>query len=81
MTLEKLQLIATARVSSTFKGRWCRWWNLSKGSRQEYNYPASPASDLVLRSWIDKAAFFARVFSLSKFELIAFLILCAVMFY
>ena len=81
MTLEKLHLIATARVSSTFKGRWCRWWNLSKGSRQEYNFPASLALDLVLRSWIDKAAFFAGVFSLSKFELIAFLILCALIFY
>ena len=81
MMLEKLQLIATARVSPTFKGRWCRWWNLSKGSRQEYNFPASPASDLVLRRWIDKAMFFAGVFSLSKFELIAFLIPCAVMFY
>ena len=81
MTLEKLQLIATARVSPTFKGRLCRWWNLSKGSRQEYNFPASLASDLVLRSWIDKAVFFAGVFSLSKFELIVFLIPCAVMFY
>lgn len=61
MTLEKLQLIATAKVGATFKGRWCRWWNLSKGSRQEYNFPASPASDIVLRGWIDKAAFFAGV--------------------
>ena len=81
MTLEKLQLIAMARVSPMFKGRWCWWWNLSKGSRQEYNFLASPASDLVLCRWIDKAAFFAGVFSFSKFELIAFLIPCAIMFY
>ena len=76
MTLEKLQLIATARVSLTFKGRWCKWWNLSKGSRQEYNFPASQVSDLVLQGWIDKAVFFAGVFSIFKFEFIAFLILC-----
>ena len=80
MTLEKLQLIATARVSLTFKGRWCGWLNLSKGSRQEYNFPASPTSDLVFRGWIDKAAFFARVFSIFKFEFIAFLILCVLLF-
>ena len=80
MTLEKLQLIATAKVSPTFKGRWCRWWNLSKGSRQEYNFPASPASDLVLRGWIDKVTFFVGVFSIFKFEFIAFLILCVLLF-
>ena len=80
MTLEKLQLIATARMSPTFKGRWCRWWNLSKDSRQEYNFPASPASDLVLCGWIDKATLFARVFSIFHFEMIAFLIFCVLLF-
>ena len=80
MTLEKLQLIATARVSPTFKGRWCKWWNLSKGNRQKYNFPTSPASDLVLRGWIDKGTFFAGIFSIFQFELIAFLILCVLLF-
>ena len=80
MMLEKLQLIATTKASPTFTGRWCRWWNFSKGSRKEYNFPASLASDLVLRGWVDKAAFFAWVFSIFKFDMIAFLILCVLLF-
>ena len=76
MTLKKLQLIATAKVSLTFKGRLCKWWNLSKGNRQEYNFPASPALDLVLYGWVDKAAFFVGVFSIFKFLIVVFVILC-----
>ena len=61
MTSEKLQLIATTKVSSKHKERWLRWWNMSKESRKEYNFPPSPASDSVLRIWIDQAAFWAGV--------------------
>ena len=81
MMLEKLQLIATAKVSATFKGRWCRWWNLSKGCRQEYNFPVSLASNLVLRGWIDKVAFFARVFSFFDFFIVIFGILRILLFF
>jgi hypothetical protein len=34
---------------------------MSKESRKEYNFPPSPASDLVLRIWIDQDAFWAGV--------------------
>ena len=81
MTLEKLQLIATTKVSPMFKGHWCRWWNLSKGSRQEYNFPASPGSDLVLCGWVDKAAFFAGIFSFFNFFIVLFVILCILLFF
>ena len=81
MMLEKLQLIATAKVSPTFKGHWCRWWNLSKDRRQEYNFPASPASDLVLHGWDEKAMFFARVFFFFNFFIVVFVILCILLFF
>lgn len=61
MTPEKLQLIATAKVSAKHKEKWLRWWNMSKLSRQEYNFPPKPASDNHLRVWIDQAAFWAGV--------------------
>ena len=64
MTVEKLQLIATAKVSAKHKERWLRWWNMSKESRATYNFPPKPASDHHLRIWIDQAAFWAGVISL-----------------
>lgn len=76
MTAEKLQLIATAKVPARFKARWCRWWNMSKRSREDYNFPASPASDKILRNWIDRAAFWAGVRSLY----ITFVFLSAIIF-
>ncbi len=66
MTSEKLQLIATTKVSSKHKERWLRWWNMSKESRKEYNFPPSPASDSVLRIWIDQAAFWAGYVILNR---------------
>ena len=39
MTLEKLQLIATAKVSPKHKEQWLRWWNMSKESKHEFNFP------------------------------------------
>lgn len=58
MTPEKVHLIATAKVSSKHKERW---WNMSKESHQEYNFPPQPASVSHLQVWIDQAAFWAGV--------------------
>ena len=40
----------------------------------------SPASDLILRGLVDKATFFARVFSIFKFLIVVFVILCILLF-
>lgn len=61
MTAEKVQLLATARVPGKYKLRWLRWWNMSKESRQAYNFPKSPCSIDDLRPWADIAAFWAGV--------------------
>jgi hypothetical protein len=47
MTLDKLQLIATAVVSSNFKVRWLTWWNSGVHTRSA--------------SWLNRAAFWTGV--------------------
>ena len=64
MSLEKLQLLATAKVPGKYKERWLQWWNMSKDSRQAYNFPKSPCSTEDLRPWSTIAAFWAGVCSL-----------------
>ena len=61
MTLEKLQLLATAKVPGKYKERWLRWWNMSKESRVTYNFPKSPCSTDSLRPWVEIASFWAGV--------------------
>jgi hypothetical protein len=61
MSLEKLQLLATAKVPRKYKERWLQWWNMSKDSRQAYNFPKSPCSTEDLRPWSTIAAFWAGV--------------------
>ena len=39
MSLEKLQLIATASVAPEFKVRWLEQWNSSVYSRQAIHFP------------------------------------------
>ena len=63
MTLEKLQLLATAKVPGKYKERWLRWWNMSKESRVTYNFPRSPCSTDSLRPWVETASFWAGVSS------------------
>ena len=65
MQAEKVQLIATANVPGKYKTRWLHWWNMSKDSRQSYNFPKTPCSIEELRPWTDIAAFWAGVNSLS----------------
>ena len=42
MQVEKVQLLATAKVPGKYKTHWLHWWNMSKDSRQSYNFPKSP---------------------------------------
>jgi hypothetical protein len=50
MSLEKLQLIATASASSLFKVRWLRFWNLGLHSRQAVHFPSKGFSERDLDS-------------------------------
>ncbi len=61
MTLEKLQLIATTAVEPEYKVRWLKWWNSGNFNREAIRFPKSPASEDTLKSWLNKAAFWAGV--------------------
>jgi hypothetical protein len=61
MTLDKLQFIATAVVSSNFKVHWLTWWNSSVHTRSALHFPATPFSDKDFESWLNRAAFWAEV--------------------
>ena len=67
MTLEKLQLIATAAVEPEYKVRWLKWWNSGRFNREAIRFPKSPASEDTLKPWLNKAVFWAgvRLYSLS----------------
>ena len=71
MQAEKVQLLATAKVLGRYKTRWLHWWNMSKDSRQSYNFPKLPCSIEELRPWTDIAAFWAGVSSLSCLSIIS----------
>lgn len=64
MTLEKLQMIATAAVEPEYKVRWLKWWNSGNFNREAIRFPKSPASEDHLKSFLNKAAFWAGVCSL-----------------
>ncbi len=61
MTLEKLQLIATAAVEPEYKVRWLKWWNSGSFNREAIRFPKSPASEDTLKPWLNKATFWAGV--------------------
>ena len=61
MTLEKLQLVATAVVAPEFKVRWLVNWNSGVHSRQALHFPSKGFSDKDLESWLNKASFWAGV--------------------
>ena len=62
MTLEKLQMIATAPVKSVFKIKWLRWWNSSDMSRESLRFPLGDIKEKELEKWLIKASFWAQVF-------------------
>jgi len=63
MTLEKLQLIATAVAAPYFKVRWLENWNSGVHSHQAVHFPPKGFSDKDLESWLNKACFWAGVSS------------------
>ena len=75
MQVEKVQLLATAKVPGKYKTRWLHWWNMSKDSCQSYNFPKSPCSIEELRPWTDIAAFWAGVISLLSISIISIYVL------
>ena len=75
MQVEKVQLLATAKVPGKYNTRWLHWWNMSKDSRQSYNFPKSLCSIEELRPWTDIAAFWVGVSSLSPLPIISFYLL------
>ena len=62
MTLEKLQMIATASVESIFKFKWWRWWNSSNMSRESLRFPLGDIKEKELEKWLIKASFWVQVF-------------------
>ena len=54
---QKCPLDPTARVAGKYKLRWLKWWNMSKESRQTYNFPKSPCFIDELQPWVDVATF------------------------
>jgi hypothetical protein len=61
MTLEKLQLIATASAFPPFKVRWLEQWNSSAHSRQAVHFPSKGFTDKELESWLNRASFRAGI--------------------
>jgi hypothetical protein len=61
MSLEKLQLIATACATPQFKVRWLRNWNLSVHSRQAVHFPPKGFTERDFEGWLNKASFWAGV--------------------
>src|SRR5450759_3787772 len=61
MNLDKLQLIATAAVSSSAKVQWLMWWNSSTLTREALRFPKNPFSDKEFESWLNKASFWSGV--------------------
>jgi hypothetical protein len=58
MTLDKLQLIATAAVGATFKVIWLRWWNSSSMTWDAKHFLPRPVFDKELEYWLNKASFY-----------------------
>lgn len=61
MTLDKVQLVATAAVSPQFKSMWLTWWNSSALTREALHFPAAGVSDRDFEAWLNRASFWAGV--------------------
>jgi hypothetical protein len=67
MSLEKLQLIATACAAPHFKIRWLQFWNSGSPSHQVVHFPPKGFTDKDLESWLNRASFWAGVSNQSHF--------------
>jgi hypothetical protein len=61
MTLERLQLIATAVAAPLHKVRLLSSWNSSSSTREAFHFPAKGFLDKELEPWLNKATFWAGV--------------------
>jgi hypothetical protein len=61
MQLDKVQLVATAAVSSAVKVQWLQWWNSNSLWREALRFPKSGFMDKEFEVWLNKAAFWAGV--------------------
>jgi hypothetical protein len=61
MTLEKLQHIATAVVSSSFKTRWLIWWNSSVHTCKALPFLPKGFTNKDLEPWLNKASFWVGI--------------------
>ena len=61
MNLDKLQLVATAAISSAVKIQWFSWWNSSTLQREALRFPKNPFSDKEFEAWLNKVSFWVGV--------------------
>jgi hypothetical protein len=61
MTLDRLQLIATAVAPHHHKARWLSFWNSGTHTREALHFPAKGFKTEELESWLNKASFWAWV--------------------
>jgi hypothetical protein len=61
MTLEKLQLVATAVATPPHKVRWLQNWNSSSLTRVAFHFPTKGFVDKELEAWLNRASFWAGV--------------------
>jgi hypothetical protein len=71
MSLDRLQLIATAVAPHHHKARWLSFWNLGAHTREALHFPAKGFKTEELESWLNKASFWAgvRYYCLSPIQL------------
>lgn len=66
LTLDKLQLIATANATPSHKVKWLTWLNSSAPTREARRFPPRPANDDKITSFLSKACWYAAVSSISS---------------
>ena len=76
LNLEKLQLIATAKASSTAKIRWLELFNSSIATREARCLPPKPCNEQRLTHWLGRACFWAAVSHISPLHCNAMLYFC-----
>ena len=61
MTLDKLQMIATAIAAPAQKVRWLQQWNSSSMTREVLHFPAKGFTEKDFEPWLNRASFWAGV--------------------
>ena len=61
MTLDRLQLIATAVAPHHHKARWLSFWNSGTHTREALHFLGKGFKTEELETWLNKASFWAGV--------------------